>query len=366
MRRHFANSPVGRERSLPPRNRPAGTGKGWREWFARLGLVIGSVLLALLLAEGLSRLVAPKSDRRENVTLNGERISDFLAPGIVYRQVSNEYDALTTITLLRYRIPEARGNPDIVFIGDSFTFGYGLSDDETFVSLYCHPRLLNCANLGQPGSGTLRQVERLESFLTEHGWRPRQVHLFFFGMSGSFSAGNDFVDNYDRERRAGQASTAGAGPSPPHRPQARGTTERLIGWQSFLLQHSNLVRLLKFHAGPALKALLIAEPGDERMTVALQATRSALLRLEALSQQYTFDYDIYLIVPVQDLLRGTFNDTLESLNSVSPKPAIPTAPLFLDAPAEYYFAYDGHLNVAGSRRIAELLAKRAVPDPVSP
>lgn len=330
-------------------NHPA----GMREWVLRAGLVFASLVVAIVLAEICSRLFIPISERRDNITLTGERITGFVEPGVTYRQISNEYDALTTITDEGYRVPKASGNPDVVFIGDSFTFGFGLADDQTFVNRYCSTLGLQCANLGYPGSGTLQQVERLERFLENYEWRPKTVKLFFFGMSTSFSAGNDFVDNYDREiRRRSQRSLAESAT----REQPRGgIAEALIGLQPLLLRHSNLVRLLKFYAGPMLKSLIIADPGEERMSIALEATRNALNKLDQLSRRVGFDYQIYLIVPVHDILRGTAGDTLAILNSVAPRPAIPTAHALSDSPKDFYFAFDGHLNPEGSRRIAELM-----------
>jgi len=311
-----------------------------------------------LLAEGLSRIFAPITELRENILLNGEQIEDFVAPGTVYRQVSNEYDALTTITNKGHRAPEVEGSPEIVFIGDSFTFGFGLEDDQTFVSIYCRHQRLSCANLGQPGSGTLKEVERLEKFLTDWDWQPREVRLFVFAMSGSFSAGNDFVDNYHRELRL-RADGGESGAAPEVRiEQAGGAAERIIGLQAFLLRHSNLVRLLKFYAGPMLKSLIVADPGGERMEIALDGTRKALARLDELSRRAGFEYRIYLIVPVQDILRGTAAETLATLNSVSPKPAIPTAQLYGTNPTQYYYAFDGHLNPEGNRLMAEFLVAR--------
>jgi hypothetical protein len=329
-----------------------------REWAARIGLMFASLLFAVLLAEGLSRIFAPISDLRENIALDGTRIRDFLTPGSVYRQVSNEYDALTTITEKGHRVPVVEGNPDIVFIGDSFTFGYGLSDEQTFVSLYCRRQRLTCANLGQPGSGTLRQVERLEQFLKDWSWQPREVRLFVFAMSGSFSAGNDFVDNYDRERRMQVAAASGGAPTELPQAEAAGVAERIIGMQSFLLRHSNLMRLLKFYAGPLVKSLIVAEPGEQRMAIALDATRNALARLDALSRERGFEYSIYLIVPVNDILRGTQDQTFAMLNGVSPKPAIATAQLYVESPAQYYYAFDGHLNPEGNRLMADFLVSR--------
>jgi hypothetical protein len=320
--------------------------------------MFASLLFAVLLAEGLSRIFAPISDLRENIALDGTRIRDFLTPGSVYRQVSNEYDALITITDKGHRVPVVLGNPDIVFIGDSFTFGFGLEDDQTFVSMYCRQQRLNCANLGEPGSGTAKQVDRLERLLTLWGWRPREVRLFVFAMSGSFSAGNDFVDNYDRVLRTRTATDGVDAVNGTRQVQVGGTAERVIGLQAVLLRHSNLIRLLKFYAGPMLKSMIVAEPGKDRMAVALDATRKELSRLDALSRDVGFDYTIYLIVPVQDILRGTHAETLSVLNSVSPKPAIATAQLYGTSPERYYFAFDGHLNPEGSRLMADFLVSR--------
>ncbi len=325
-----------------------------REWRNRLILTSFSLLFALLLGEVLTRLLFPISDRRDNITPDGKTITSFVAPGTVYRQVSNEYDAVTTITDQGYRAPAVDGSPELVFLGDSFTFGYGLNDAETFPSLYCTEAARSCANLGLPGSGTLKQVERLEQFIDESQWRPKEVRLFFFGMSTSFSAGNDFVDNYNREITR-EARLRGV---PAKADPSRGLTERVIGLQGTILRYSNLARMLKFYAGPRLKATFVAEPGPQRMNKALESTRASLQRLDELSRRAGFEYDIYLLVPAHDILRDTYKDTLATLQGVSPKQVIPTAELFLDSPAQYYYAFDGHLNPKGSKRIADFLISR--------
>jgi hypothetical protein len=213
-------------------------------------------------------------------------------------------------------------------------------------------------NLGMPGSGTLKQVERLEQFIDEWHWKPKEVKIFFFGMSGSFSAGNDFVDNYDRytrehtvradddqERRDG-----GAGEKP-----AIGIAERIISLQKSVLAYSTLMRLVKYYWGPMLKSILVADPGEQRMAIALTATEESLARLDELSRRVGFDYKIYLLVPVHDMIRGTHGETLAALSRVSPKPVIATADLLIDSPQDFYYAFDGHLNAKGSQRIAEFL-----------
>jgi hypothetical protein len=286
-----------------------------REGLIRLVLLVTSVLFSLGAAEILTRAFFPIYGGVDNVTMDGTPVKEWFAPRSVYRQISNEYDAITTITAKRHRVPGTDGNPDVIFIGDSFTFGFGLKDDETFASRYCTALHLSCVNLGIPSSGTVRQLKRLEAFLTENHWKPKQVKWFFFGMSGSFSSGNDFVDNYDYGRR----TEAGEVPAPPPLSLAA----RVIGLQSLLLEHSYLLRRAKYHWGPLLKSLLIDEPGEVRMRQALEYTKQAMQDLDDMSRRLGFDYAIYLIVPVQDIIRGTADDTLLTLNSVSPKPGDP-------------------------------------------
>ena len=307
-----------------------------KEWLLRIGMVVVSVLVSLLIAEGIVRLFFPIYDGRNNVTLSGETIKDWFEPGSVYRQVSNEYNAVTTITAQGHRVPGASGSPEVVFIGDSFTYGYGLSDDETFAAIYCAEQRRPCANLGIPSSGTARQVQRLEKFINDWQWQPKEVKFFFFGMSGSLSAGNDFVDNYNYGRWL-KAQAAG---TPAPRPERRsGLAGRIIGAQSAILERSHLMRRAKFNFGPVLKAMILDDPGEERMAESLVYTLQALKDLDDLSRRAGFDYSIFLIVPVQDVILGTYGKTLAALNSVSPRPVTSTAPLFVDSPQQYLYSY---------------------------
>ena len=255
-------------------------------------------------------------------------------------------DALTTITDKGYRGPAVQGNPDVLFVGDSFTFGFGLTDDQTFPSIYCKQQGLQCVNLGMPGSGTLRQVRRLEQFLGKWSWRPKEVKLFFFGMSESFSSGNDFVDNYDYGRWLARQPTSGplpvgtsAATEDRHRQvkHRMGFGEWVISWQEPILNNMHLVRRIKYHWGPMLKTVLIAAPGAQRKKEALLYTAAAFKQLDDLSRKVGFEYEVYLVVPVQDIIMGTDANTLATLNGVTVKPAVTTADLFRAAPEEFYF-----------------------------
>ena len=332
-----------------------------REWVLRLMLLSVSLVVALLGAEAAVRIVHPIADGRNNVTLDGVPIASWFTPGSVYRQVSNEYNAMTTITPLGHRVPGTDGSPEVIFLGDSFTYGWGLKDEDTFASIYCSGLQLRCANLGVPGTGTAKQLDRLQQFIQTHNWRPREVKLFFFGMSTAWSAGNDFVDNYD-ERGLSDARAAGKAIAPAAAPPAQpapspGLAERAISLQSAILRRSNLMRVVKYYWGPMLKSVIVADPGNERMTLALHYTRQNLQRLDRLSKQLGFQYRIYLIAPVQDVMLGSYPRTLQALQDVAPVPVAGTGQLFTDDPERYYYAYDGHINASGSRKIADFLVE---------
>lgn len=330
------------------------------ERIARLTLLTGSILFSLCIIEVTSRFFFPVSVHVENISLDGKPVAAWMTPGITYRQIFSEYDAITTITDKGHRVPKVESNPDVVFLGDSFTFGWGLSDGETFPSLYCEALKYVCANLGVPGTGTEEQVDRLQEFLDKWGWRPREVKLFIMAMTASFSAGNDLTDNivYEEERkRRSQGNPQVLGnwtASQPEQPRV-GMLERLVSKNAYFLKHSNLVRIAKYFWGPWLRSVLDPGLDQARLKRALDLTHLQLVRFDEISKQYGFTYRIYLIHPVQDILRGSYFDTFSQLSKISPASIRDTAPLFKVNPEQWYYKYDGHINKEGSRRIADFL-----------
>ena len=121
------------------------------------------------------------------------------------------------------------------------------------------------------------------------------------------------------------------------------------------MRHSNLIRLAKFYWGPALRSTFVPELDRIRLDESLQITHRALAELDRLRTDYGFKISVYLIHPVQDVVRETHGDTLRRLEEVCPVPVHPTAHLFASNPTRYYYAFDGHINEAGSRSIADML-----------
>jgi hypothetical protein len=211
-----------------------------------LALLVASVLLGVTLLEVASRILFPISPGSRTLTLNGDPNPLFfrsnplrLPANEVYRLVSDEYDSIVTTTKLGFRGPAPAHDPDVIFLGDSFTFGRGLGDEETFAFLYCHQRQLSCANLGRGGTGTKRQLDILEEFLSKENWRPTKVKLFLMVMTSALMAGNDLADNLNEAAEDAEPAV-----------EPGGAAQRILDYRRTLLAHSNLARVVYFLGGP--------------------------------------------------------------------------------------------------------------------
>lgn len=310
-----------------------------------IALFIG-VVIAVALGEVVSRFVMPIFPGMYKLNAKGERLEFHnVAPNAVYRQFSAEFDALTTINKDGYRIPNAKDkNPDIVFIGDSFTYGQGLSDNDTFVMKYCTQEKLSCMNLGVPGYGTIDAVERLETFLTEKQIHPRKVYLVMLAMTSFLGAGNDLYDNI-------KIVEARNNPKKNNHEESESTLRRFM---NKILQYSNFARVIKFYFAPIIKKGFVIAPEENLLQEGLELTKQQLDRLHVLSERHNFEFDVVLIHPMQDISRGSHQETYKAIQAISPVKVIPSAKFFEPNPSDYYFSMDGHFNKAGSDKMVEL------------
>jgi len=319
---------------------------------ANLSLLGISLIIGLVALEMGSRYVIPLAPGVRNIDLNGVPISQnsdhqFRLPrNLKFRQISAEFDTNVTINNEGNRVAGASSRPEVIFVGDSFTFGQGLSDGETFAYIYCTQRNISCANVARSGTGTGSQVDILEHYLESEGWRPRHVKLFVLAMSSSMMSGNDFEENLWYMTGTGPSSTT-------HVPTAG---NQAVNLRRIVLGNSNIARVIYFYLAPTVRAYFSPGVDENHAKQALAATKHQLGRFDKLSRKYGFTYRIYLLHPMQDIMRGTDGETLEALKRLAPNiDIVATSHLFQDTPTNYYFPYDGHFSPAGSRKIAELL-----------
>ena len=321
-------------------------------------LVVASTIIGLLILEVASRVIMPIAIGTRFVAMDGAptylyRDRFHLQPGVSMRQLSLDFDATMSITDGGYRAPAPKEDPGLVFIGDSFTFGMGLTDEETFIDRFCSRRGLYCVNLGMPGTGTVIQARILKTFLMEQGWRPRHVVLTMYPSTQNFFHGNDIVDSLkeasDLTVRAASTKRA-AGPGSSSR-----LLENLLSVRNIFLEHSNIARFFYYTALQYLRSGLSFEIAQRGLEKSLAAIEDSMNRIHTLGKDLGFSWNILIIPPLVELSKGTHAITAAAIQRIAPVPVTSLAPALLPEPRSYFFPADGHLNAAGAERIAGYL-----------
>jgi hypothetical protein len=278
------------------------------------------------------------------------RDADTMQPRLNVRHIASEFSAHIQTDDLGYRkMSNESLTPDVLFLGDSFTFGHGVSDDQVFSELFCKKRGTTCLNLGRSGTNTFDQVRLLRYGIDTHQLRPKTVMLTMLAACWLGVAGNDLGDNlifYRNAKRSGlDVPLVRAGLAPP-------LTETLRGLQGWLSNFEITKRLL-IVASSGLKRGVYACSNAADLDAAANATSVALAELASLAQQYGFKVIVTVIHPFQDL-DGGYRTSEAAVGRALPASfgCIPSGASFRH---EQYFPYDGHFNELGHANLAAVL-----------
>lgn len=332
-------------------------------FFSSLLFTIGILFIGFIALEFTSRIVFPVSPGSFFTDLKGNKIDvygseDRFIPGVVFRQISPDFNSIVSIGKHGFRGKIPNSSPEIIFLGDSFTFGQGLNEKETFASIFCIETNKSCVNLAIPGTGTYRQVKILQRELNRYDWSPKEVKLFIFAMSSSLMSGNDLLDTAIEEKMSVDPIAKLDSISSSHQKTnpAFSPLVWLVNKRSLILEKSNLTRIIYSYFGPNLRYWFSPDAKKTQVDQGLKSMSRELEVLAKLGIEKNFDITIYLLHPVQDILGGTYDKTEKIINlAVGSLNFKRTAYIFLDKPSIYYFPYDGHLNKKGAQRIAKLL-----------
>ncbi len=271
-----------------------------------LALAVAAGVAALLLAEAGVRLLVPQPLLHDPDAFMADPVLGArLKPGFSDRVTTTEFSSTWTINADGYRGPlaGARGTAAfrILALGDSFTFGYGVEEEQSW------PRLLEEDLDG--GAGPAGRVEVVN--LGVGGYGTTQERLYLERMAGpldpdlalvAFYVGNNPEDNVRTTPSpdTGSADATRAAPSPSR-------VERLKRWMGGRSQLYNLVsaradellvRLgLRRLVYPFEMELLVTEPPLE-VTRAWDATGRALARLGDLSRERGLPV-VVLVLPMK-------------------------------------------------------------------
>ena len=309
-----------------------------------------------------------------------EREGKFLRfePHTTFSLEHQEYNIASTIDAYGGRdVPARRELPPgdrqlFPVLGDSFTFGVGVDDAETYVNILARNLGLRLVNLGVPGSDLHKQLDIVEMRHDELGRPERYLFAFYFG--------NDFADLL----RSRQQSSNPAHREPPRQESWLSGTlvtinnfvnESAFWRQLYVLQLIKTagMRLLNRDDVPLATSIFrIFEGEKEYIAEITAALRKQVQRLARLAADKNFDA-VFILIPDRYLVEDNERALLSSYygievaaNSLSRPNEIVTAELeaagipFIDATAcmresadgGLYFVHDEHLTARGHAILA--------------
>jgi len=280
-----------------------------RPWAIRAAALLTSIIATLLICEAALRIAGPEWLRASmamsaaGVAVLGETPNLFgftewangmavrFKPGAEFAVVDREYRTDVHITPWGTRVTgsDGAGPEAVVFAGDSFTFGLGVDDVDTFVSRICRSTHLACLDNGIPGASLPSELNALEANLSSWGTPGRVVFVFF--------AGNDLPELLAMTEQTGRPAQ-----SPPKVRVALQTLNRYVN-DSPVLSRSYTLRLFKrtamTWATPGSMDLMMVTAAGARGDFgrrARAALSASLDRLEHLSKANRFAAS-FLVLP---------------------------------------------------------------------
>jgi lysophospholipase L1-like esterase len=206
----------------------------------RLALVLVAIIASLIIGEFAVRLLAPQpliprleSDWAGLMTLRPSTRGRHLVPG--------QFDETYTINSDGFRNNggTATGHPSIICLGDSFTFGIGAADSETFPAQLQRMTGASVLNAGLPGTGTGEQCLVYKYRLAQ--FHPRVLILGYHNDGDDDASRGLFVRDASGVHPRPLAEIAARGRSVR---RARGFVNRIPGY-TFLALHSQLMSLVR-------------------------------------------------------------------------------------------------------------------------
>jgi lysophospholipase L1-like esterase len=335
----------------------------------KLALLLISTVLGLGMGEAFSRIFH-KIDSPYFTDTKGNREQLLIPDNELGHRSRPNFDGWLVAPEFRNRIqtdsdgfrgrnhlpPGKNGKLRIMALGDSFTFGYGVEEDEVFenrTAALLQNTLsipVEVLNLGVVGYGTVQEflLFRKYAYL-----QPDIVVLGFFARDAfAEEGGNDLVDNYLFVHRSTEGRT--------------GQMENYLSFtrraRAFLKGHSNLYRLTELYFGGYLRRRYSPETENpELKREAWAITADYLSRFDAELQSRNIVCFLVWIPFPSTIVRQNHSVAdriaalgLHNIVLLDPLEAMKSNPM------DYYYSLDSHWNAKGHDLIANLLANRII------
>ena len=339
------------------------------------GFVVFGAVLALAAVEAYLRYGATPHYQDEmdpGLIVYDRHLGWAMAPYWTGRHRHTDFDVAYNTNARGFRGRFGQQGRKVAYVGDSFTFGLGVEDEETFVSLLQSPDR-STWNLGVIGYSTDQEALLIERKVLE--WQPDEIVLAVY-------LGNDLFDNerafplqgrnakpffrLEREELHLENTPVPLAVKPPV-----GGGQQLL---AFVMGDSLPPpgRLRRLRTFGSIEALLgdRHRPGksefDRRFTPTLALYDAILQRIKRGAEDVPVTVVLiggrsYVEQPESDSARYQAYFLEKLSEETAPKPyrtvdvATPLRADYQRTGRRLYFPNDGHLNVDGHRQIADVL-----------
>ncbi len=321
--------------------------------------MLASFAIAGTAAELAVRRLLPQFDPSGSLTFahDSEYGVSLGSPGAERRLYKNSGDYDVPVVFNQHGLRDRRDiadarRTDVIFVGDSFTFGWGVRDEQRFSTVFEALTGVRAFNLAVPTG--IHGYQALLNLARDRGAEPGRVVI-------GICMENDLRLDAASDAAAEPDDAGGGAP-------IREMTKAWLTSQSALYVAASAA----VHQVPLVRALaarvgLLAGPLGENVPPTPTEVDAAAARTASLAAPYSATV---LIIPSRGLWLGTDTHAWDDAHRrfVADLRARQVDVLDLRAaieaggnPLQYYFRYDGHWNADGHRLAATALASRTAP-----
>ncbi len=274
-----------------------------------------------------------------------------LLPNKKFIHKSSEFKVIVTSTDYGNRISYKNNKLEKhIFIGDSFTFGHGVNDQDTFVHLFCKMKKISCVNLGKPGTDQGSQLEILKTYLKKNNIKIVQLNIFIFYSCNMEASGNDLKSNFRRyniEEKLTQKNIIINKQAVPF------SRNRVLSFLKTNLYKSEIIKRLISLFISNLKNNLSKCSKINEINKSFESLDFYLKKFINVAKVNNSKIKVYAIPPYYELnnklSNDIFNDSIKleglNINNID------------NLEIDSYYEFDGHLNKFGHIKIYEYLDK---------
>ncbi len=287
-------------------------------------LILIGLLLPLFVVEGLLRAIGPDwlVLRMREIALHNNVYFDtdagwpvvcgdlncyMFSPNSEFQVVTQEYSHAVTIDQYGNRSNrnlKTDTGTSVPILGDSFTFGLGVEDNETFVSLVDKSSSITYMNLGIPGNSVTQHIDIVERRHSSLGNPSHYVFVFFVGNDFQNILESQIINSKRDTVDVGEDSDINYYPTTTNKFNIFSSLNEYVLQDAFLsklyvvqwVRHKLLIIVNQSSADLMDPIFLVIRNDRHYLTDAKQVLEQKLKRLNLLASKLQFKY-AFVIIP---------------------------------------------------------------------